>query len=117
MDWVIPDTREGRPMAVRKKSRNTAPKKRIAAGKKTARKRASPRRTAAKKSAKKKTTRKKSARKKTARKKSAKKKTAKKKLASKRVATNKPIRKSTPASSQGDPLRGIATSFAAHLLR
>ncbi len=79
-------------MAVMKKSRNTAPKKRIAAGKKTARKRASPRRTAAKK---------------------AKKKTAKKKVAAKR----KPIRASAPAPSHVDPLRAIARSFAARLLR
>ena len=80
-------------MAVRKKSRNTAPKKRIAAGKKTARKRASPRRTAAKKSAQK--------------------KTAKKKVARKRVTTRKPIRKSKPAPSHVDPLRATASSFAA----
>ena len=84
-------------MAVRKKSRNTAPKKRIAARKKTARKRTSLRRKAAKKSAQK--------------------KTAKKKVARKRVATRKPIRKSKPAPSHVDPLRAIARSFAARRLR
>ncbi len=90
-------------MAVRKKSRNTAPKKRIAARKKTARKRASPRRTAAKKSAKKKT----------AKKKVTGKKAAKRKVAAKR----KPIRASAPAPSHVDPLRASARSFAARLLR
>ena len=84
-------------MAVRKKSRNTAPKKRIAARKKTARKRASPRRTATKKSAKK--------------------KTAKRKVARKGAAKRKPIRASAPAPSHVDPLRAIARSFAARLLR
>ncbi len=84
-------------MAVRKKRRNTAPKKRIAARTKTARKRASPKRTAVTKSAKK--------------------KTAKKKVARKKVATRKPVRKSKPAPSHVDPLRGTASSFAARRLR
>ena len=57
------------------------------------------------------------ARKRTAAKKSAKKKTAKKKLTRKKVAKIKLVRKSTPAPSQVDPLRTIATSFAASLLR
>ena len=84
-------------MAVGKKSRNTAPKKRIAARTKTARKRASPKRTAVKKSAKK--------------------KTAKKKVARKKVATRKPVRKSKPAPSHADSLRAAASSFASRRLR
>ena len=84
-------------MAVRKKSRNITPKKRIAARTKTARKRASPKRTAVKKSAKK--------------------KTAKKKVARRKVAARKPVRKSKPATSHADPLRAAAISFAARHLR
>ena len=83
-------------MAGGKKSRNTAPKKRIAVRTKTARKRASPKRTAVKKSAKK--------------------KTAKKKVARKKVATRKPVRKSKPAPSHADPLRAAALYGASTVL-